>query len=140
LRRTSPAPIDGTNQSEAEAAAEFVSEPGSGSSSPNASHVEEEEEEEDQEEEEDEEEEEEEGMEEEEGEKEDDEEEEEYERRGGEGNDYDTRSEAGDSRSASSVSFTDDGESVHSGSASEASGSPASSAEPTSVLTHTSPL
>uniref|UniRef100_A0A8C2Z9F2 YTH domain-containing family protein n=1 Tax=Cyclopterus lumpus TaxID=8103 RepID=A0A8C2Z9F2_CYCLU len=71
-------------------------------------------------------EEEEEGMEEEEEEEEgekDDEEEEEYERRGGEGNDYDTRSEAGDSRSASSVSFTDDGESVHSGSASEASGS-----------------
>lgn len=70
-------------------------------------------------------EEEEEDEEEEDGEKEDeeDEEEEEYERRGGgEGNDYDTRSEAGDSRSASSVSFSDDGESVHSGSASDASG------------------
>uniref|UniRef100_A0A8C6K8W6 YTH domain-containing family protein n=1 Tax=Nothobranchius furzeri TaxID=105023 RepID=A0A8C6K8W6_NOTFU len=59
---------------------------------------------------------------EEEGEKEEEEEEEEYdERRGGEGNDYDTRSEAGDSRSASSVSFSDDGESAHTGSASEAS-------------------
>lgn len=61
--------------------------------------------------------------EEEEGEKDEEEEEEEYdERRGGEGNDYDTRSEAGDSRSASSISFSDDGDSVHSGSASEASG------------------
>uniref|UniRef100_A0A3Q0SRX9 YTH domain-containing family protein n=1 Tax=Amphilophus citrinellus TaxID=61819 RepID=A0A3Q0SRX9_AMPCI len=70
------------------------------------------------------EEEEEEDEEEEEGEKEEEEEEEEeYDRRGGEGNDYDTRSEAGDSRSASSVSFSDDGESAHSGSASEASGS-----------------
>uniref|UniRef100_A0A8D3DIF8 YTH domain-containing family protein n=1 Tax=Scophthalmus maximus TaxID=52904 RepID=A0A8D3DIF8_SCOMX len=72
-------------------------------------------------------EEEEEGMEEEEeeeGEKEEEDEEEEYERRGGgEGNDYDTRSEAGDSRSASSVSFSDDGESARSGSASEVSGS-----------------
>uniref|UniRef100_A0A8C3FZ16 YTH domain-containing family protein n=1 Tax=Cyclopterus lumpus TaxID=8103 RepID=A0A8C3FZ16_CYCLU len=126
LRRASPAPIDGSNQSEREVAAEYVSEPGSGSSSPTASHVEEEEEEEEEDhEEEEEDEEEEEGMEEEEEEEEgekDDEEEEEYERRGGEGNDYDTRSEAGDSRSASSVSFTDDGESVHSGSASEASG------------------
>uniref|UniRef100_H3D6T6 YTH domain-containing family protein n=1 Tax=Tetraodon nigroviridis TaxID=99883 RepID=H3D6T6_TETNG len=45
-----------------------------------------------------------------------------YEHRGGDGNDYDTRSEAGDSRSASSVSFSD-GESVHSGSGSEGSGS-----------------
>uniref|UniRef100_A0A3Q2TWX5 YTH domain-containing family protein n=1 Tax=Fundulus heteroclitus TaxID=8078 RepID=A0A3Q2TWX5_FUNHE len=69
----------------------------------------------------------EEGMEEEEeeGEKEEeeDEEEEDYdERHAGDGNDYDTRSEAGDSRSASSVSFSD-GESGPSGSASEASGS-----------------
>uniref|UniRef100_H3D6T5 YTH domain-containing family protein n=1 Tax=Tetraodon nigroviridis TaxID=99883 RepID=H3D6T5_TETNG len=47
-----------------------------------------------------------------------------YEHRGGDGNDYDTRSEAGDSRSASSVSFSD-GESVHSGSGSEGSGSTA---------------
>ncbi|KAF3848391.1 hypothetical protein F7725_014888 [Dissostichus mawsoni] len=109
-------------RSEGEAAPEFGSEAGSGSSSPSGSHAEEEEgggagggrgggrggmEEEEEEEEE-------------EGEKEEDEEEEEYERRG-EGNDYDTRSEAGDSRS--SGSFSDDGESVHSGSASEASGS-----------------
>ncbi|XP_068430406.1 YTH domain-containing protein 1 isoform X2 [Clinocottus analis] len=127
LRRTSPAPLPGDNQSEGEAAAEYGSEPGSGSSSPAGSHAEDEEEDEDDQEEEEEEEEDEEGMEEEEdeeeeGEKEDEEEEEDYERRG-EGNDYDTRSEAGDSRSASSVSFTDDGESVHSGSASEASGS-----------------
>uniref|UniRef100_A0A8P4G754 YTH domain-containing family protein n=1 Tax=Dicentrarchus labrax TaxID=13489 RepID=A0A8P4G754_DICLA len=127
LRRVSPSPHEEDNQSEEEAAAEYGSEPGSGSSSPAASHVEEEEEEDQEEDEE--EEEEEEGMEEEEedeeGEKEEEdeeEEEEEYERRGGEGNDYDTRSEAGDSRSASSVSFSDDGESVHSGSASEASG------------------
>ncbi|XP_042365312.1 YTH domain-containing protein 1-like [Plectropomus leopardus] len=128
LRRVSPSPHEEDNQSEEEAAAEYGSEQGSGSSSPAASHVEEEEEEDQEEEEE---EEEEEGMEEEEeeeedeeeGEKEEEEEEEEYERRGGEGNDYDTRSEAGDSRSASSVSFSDDGESVHSGSASEASGS-----------------
>uniref|UniRef100_A0A3B5KSJ7 YTH domain-containing family protein n=1 Tax=Xiphophorus couchianus TaxID=32473 RepID=A0A3B5KSJ7_9TELE len=57
--------------------------------------------------------------EEEEGEKEDeDEEEDEYDERHGDGNDYDTRSEAGDSRSASSVSFSD-GESGRSGSASE---------------------
>ncbi|XP_031177432.2 YTH domain-containing protein 1 isoform X2 [Sander lucioperca] len=124
LRRASPSPQEEDNQSEGEAA-EYGSEPGTGSSSPSASHAEEEEEEDHEEEEEEEEEgmeEEEEEEEEEEGEKE--EEEEEYERRGGaEGNDYDTRSEAGDSRSASSVSFSDDGESVHSGSASEASGS-----------------
>lgn len=123
-QRASPSPREEDNQSEEEAAAEYGSEQGSGSSSPAPSHVEEEEEEEDQEEEEEgmeEEEEEEEGEKEEE---EEEEEEEEYERRGGtEGNDYDTRSEAGDSRSASSVSFSDDGESVRSGSASEASGS-----------------
>ncbi|XP_037835340.1 YTH domain-containing protein 1 isoform X2 [Kryptolebias marmoratus] len=127
-RRASPSPRNDDNQSEEEA--EYGSEQASGSSSPAASHVEEEEEE-DQEEEEDEEEEDEEGMEEEEeveeeGEKdEEEEEEEEYDERrgGGEGNDYDTRSEAGDSRSASSVSFSDEGESVRSGSASEASGS-----------------
>uniref|UniRef100_A0A3Q3JHV8 YTH domain-containing family protein n=1 Tax=Monopterus albus TaxID=43700 RepID=A0A3Q3JHV8_MONAL len=121
-QRASPSPREEDNQSEEEAAAEYGSEQGSGSSSPAPSHVEEEEEEEDQEEEEEgmeEEEEEEEGEKEEE---EEEEEEEEYERRGGtEGNDYDTRSEAGDSRSASSVSFSDDGESVRSGSASEAS-------------------
>ncbi|KAG8010396.1 YTH domain-containing protein 1, partial [Nibea albiflora] len=129
-RRTSPSPHEEDNQSEDEAAVEYGSEAGSGSSSPAGSHVEEEEEDDQEEEEEEEEEEgmeEEEEEEEEEGEKEDEEEEEEeeeeYERRGGEGNDYDTRSEAGDSRSASSVSFSDDGESVHSGSASEASGS-----------------
>ncbi|XP_040014219.1 YTH domain-containing protein 1 isoform X2 [Xiphias gladius] len=129
-RRASPSPHEEDNQSEDEAAAEYGSEQGSGSASPTASHVEEEEEEDQEEDEEEEEEEEEEGMEEEEeeeeeeeGEKEEEEEEEEYERRGGEGNDYDTRSEAGDSRSASSVSFSDDGESAHSGSASEASGS-----------------
>ncbi|XP_027137731.1 YTH domain-containing protein 1 isoform X2 [Larimichthys crocea] len=128
-RRTSPSPHEEDNQSEDEAAAEYGSEAGSGSSSPAASHVEEEEDDDQEEEEEEEEEEgmeEEEEEEEEEGEKEEEEEEEEeeeYERRGGEGNDYDTRSEAGDSRSASSVSFSDDGESVHSGSASEASGS-----------------
>uniref|UniRef100_A0A8C6K7B6 YTH domain-containing family protein n=1 Tax=Nothobranchius furzeri TaxID=105023 RepID=A0A8C6K7B6_NOTFU len=113
-RRTTLSPHNDENQSEEEP--EYGSEQASGSSS----HVEEEEEEEDQEEDE-------EGMEEEEdeeeGEKEEEEEEEEYdERRGGEGNDYDTRSEAGDSRSASSVSFSDDGESAHTGSASEASG------------------
>uniref|UniRef100_A0A1A8KUX7 YTH domain-containing family protein n=4 Tax=Nothobranchius TaxID=28779 RepID=A0A1A8KUX7_NOTKU len=112
-RRTTLSPHNDENQSEEEP--EYGSEQASGSSS----HVEEEEEEEDQEEDE-------EGMEEEEdeeeGEKEEEEEEEEYdERRGGEGNDYDTRSEAGDSRSASSVSFSDDGESAHTGSASEAS-------------------
>ncbi|XP_068191148.1 YTH domain-containing protein 1 isoform X2 [Antennarius striatus] len=127
-RRASPPPHDEDNQSEEETGAEYGSEPGSGSSSPNASHIEEEEEEEEDEEEEEEEDEEEEGMEEEEeeeeGEKDDEEEEEEeYDRRGGDGNDYDTRSEAGDSRSASSISFSDDGESVHSGSASEASDS-----------------
>ncbi|XP_071328277.1 YTH domain-containing protein 1 isoform X2 [Trachinotus anak] len=128
-RRASPSPHEEDNRSEDETAEEYGSEQGSGSSSPAASHVEEEEEEDQEEEEE--EEEEEEGMEEEEeeeeeeeGEKEEEEEEEEdYERRGGEGNDYDTRSEAGDSRSASSVSFSDDGESARSGSASEASGS-----------------
>ncbi|XP_029371544.1 YTH domain-containing protein 1 isoform X2 [Echeneis naucrates] len=127
-RRVSPSPQE-DNQSEDEAA-EYGSEQASGSSSPAASHVEDEEDDQEEEEEEEdeegmEEEEEEEDEEEEEGEKEEeeDEEEEEYERRGGEGNDYDTRSEAGDSRSASSVSFSDDGESVHSGSASEASGS-----------------
>ncbi|MEQ2248357.1 hypothetical protein ILYODFUR_018353 [Ilyodon furcidens] len=120
-RRASPSP-HGEDQSEEEA--EYSSEPASGSSSPAASHVEEEEEEDNQEEEgeegmEEEEEEEEEG----EKEEEEEEEEEEYdERHGGDGNDYDTRSEAGDSRSASSVSFSD-GESAHSGSASEASGS-----------------
>ncbi|XP_040053323.2 YTH domain-containing protein 1 isoform X1 [Gasterosteus aculeatus] len=123
LRRTSPAPNESEHQSEGERPTEYASELGSGSSSPTASHAEEEE---DEEEDEEEEEEEEEGMEEEEdddeeeeGEKEEDEE---YERRG-EGNDYDTRSEAGDSRSASSISFTDEGESLHSGSGSEASGS-----------------
>uniref|UniRef100_A0A665TXH3 YTH domain-containing family protein n=1 Tax=Echeneis naucrates TaxID=173247 RepID=A0A665TXH3_ECHNA len=146
-RRVSPSPQE-DNQSEDEAA-EYGSEQASGSSSPAASHVEDEEDDQEEEEEEEdeegmEEEEEEEDEEEEEGEKEEeeDEEEEEYERRGGEGNDYDTRSEAGDSRSASSVSFSDDGESVHSGSASEASGNhdnnkksflPASS-DPTSKL------
>ncbi|KAM4527133.1 YTH domain-containing protein 1 isoform 2-T2 [Odontesthes bonariensis] len=129
-RRTSPPTLTRTNeenQSEEEVAGEYGSEQASGSSSPAASHGEEEEEEEDQEEEE--EEEEEEGMEEEEeeeeeeGEKEEEEEEEYDERRGGaEGNDYDTRSEAGDSRSASSVSFSD-ADSAHSGSASEGSGS-----------------
>nr|XP_040053324.1 YTH domain-containing protein 1 isoform X2 [Gasterosteus aculeatus aculeatus] len=125
LRRTSPAPNESEHQSEGERPTEYASELGSGSSSPTASHAEEEE---DEEEDEEEEEEEEEGMEEEEdddeeeeGEKEEDEDEE-YERRG-EGNDYDTRSEAGDSRSASSISFTDEGESLHSGSGSEASGS-----------------
>uniref|UniRef100_G3PS49 YTH domain-containing family protein n=1 Tax=Gasterosteus aculeatus TaxID=69293 RepID=G3PS49_GASAC len=124
LRRTSPAPNESEHQSEGERPTEYASELGSGSSSPTASHAEEEE---DEEEDEEEEEEEEEGMEEEEdddeeeeGEKEEDEDEE-YERRG-EGNDYDTRSEAGDSRSASSISFTDEGESLHSGSGSEASG------------------
>ncbi|XP_044188625.1 YTH domain-containing protein 1 isoform X1 [Thunnus albacares] len=127
-RRASPSPHEDDNQSEEEAAAEYGSEQGSGSSSPAPSHVEEEDDQEEEEEEEEEEgmEEEEEEEEEEEGEKEDEEEEEEeeeYERRGGEGNDYDTRSEAGDSRSASSVSFSDDGESARSGSASEASGS-----------------
>ncbi|KAM8828968.1 YTH domain-containing protein 1 isoform 1-T1 [Spinachia spinachia] len=123
LRRTSPAPNEGEHQSEGERPAEYASEPGSGSSSPTASHAEEEEDEEEEEEEEEEgmEEEDDEDDDEEEGEKEEDEEDE-YERRG-EGNDYDTRSEAGDSRSASSISFTDDGESLHSGSASEASGS-----------------
>ncbi|XP_039470784.1 YTH domain-containing protein 1 isoform X2 [Oreochromis aureus] len=126
-RRASPSPHEEENQSEDETGAEYGSEQASGSSSPAASHVEEEEEDDQEEEEEEEEEgmEEEEEEEEEEGEKEeeDEEEEEEYDRRGGEGNDYDTRSEAGDSRSASSVSFSDDGESAHSGSASEASGS-----------------
>ncbi|XP_056875044.1 YTH domain-containing protein 1 [Takifugu flavidus] len=129
-RRPSPSPHGEDNHSEEEdeAGAEYGSEPRSGSSSPNASHVEEEEEHEDEEEDDEDEEgmeEEEEEEEEEEGEKEDEEEEddeEEYEHRGGDGNDYDTRSEAGDSRSASSVSFSD-GESVHSGSASEGSGS-----------------
>uniref|UniRef100_A0A3P9LCK4 YTH domain-containing family protein n=1 Tax=Oryzias latipes TaxID=8090 RepID=A0A3P9LCK4_ORYLA len=117
------------NQSEDEVVGEYGSEQASGSSSPTASHAEEEEEEEQEEEdEEEEEEEEEEGMEEEEEEgvkeEEEEEEEEEYdERRGGDSNDYDTRSEAGESRSASSVSFSEEGESVHSGSASEASGS-----------------
>ncbi|XP_029371545.1 YTH domain-containing protein 1 isoform X3 [Echeneis naucrates] len=113
-RRVSPSPQE-DNQSEDEAA-EYGSEQASGSSSPAASHVEDEEDDQEEEEEEEdeegmEEEEEEEDEEEEEGEKEEeeDEEEEEYERRGGEGNDYDTRSEAGDSRSASSVSFSDDG-------------------------------
>ncbi|XP_035995734.1 YTH domain-containing protein 1 [Fundulus heteroclitus] len=126
-RRASPAPHT-EDQSEDEAEADYSSEPASGSSSPAASHEEEEEEEEDEEEEEENQEEEvEEGMEEEEeeGEKEEeeDEEEEDYdERHAGDGNDYDTRSEAGDSRSASSVSFSD-GESGPSGSASEASGS-----------------
>ncbi|GAA6233421.1 YTH domain-containing protein 1 isoform X1 [Lates japonicus] len=126
LRRASPSPHEEDNQSE-EAAAEYGSEQGAGSSSPTASHIEEEEEEDQEEdeeegmEEEDEEEEEEEGEKDEEDEEEEDEE---YERRGGgEGNDYDTRSEAGDSRSASSVSFSDDGESARSGSGSEASGS-----------------
>lgn len=126
-RRASPSPHGDDNQSDEEAEAEYSSEPASGSSSPAASHVEEEEEEE--EDEEDNQEEGEEGMEEEEeeeeeGEKEedDDDEEEDYDERHGDGNDYDTRSEAGDSRSASSVSFSD-GESARSGSASEASGS-----------------
>ncbi|XP_019967329.2 YTH domain-containing protein 1 isoform X1 [Paralichthys olivaceus] len=121
-RPPSPSPHEEDNQSEEEVAEEYGSEQGSGSSSPAGSHVEEEEDEEQEEDDE------EEGMEEEdeeeEGEKDDEEEEEEYERRGGgEGNDYDTRSEAGDSRSASSVSFSDDGESARSGSASDASGS-----------------
>ncbi|KAM6902793.1 YTH domain-containing protein 1 isoform 2-T2 [Xenentodon cancila] len=131
-RRDSPVPHDEDNQSDEDAAAEYGSDQASGSSSPAASHVEEEEEEEEQEEEEEEEEgmeeEEEEEDEEEEGEKEDDEEEEEEEeydvrRGGGDGNDYDTRSEAGDSRSATFVSFSDEGESAHSGSGSDASGS-----------------
>ncbi|XP_077478215.1 YTH domain-containing protein 1 isoform X2 [Stigmatopora argus] len=115
---------------EEDVAAEYAPERRSGSSSPgeggeDEQEVEAGEEEEGVEEEGDEEEEEEEGEEEEEegeeeeGEKEE-EDEEEYERRG-EGNDYDTRSEAGDSRSASSVTFSDDGESAHSGS--DASGS-----------------
>ncbi|XP_034457434.1 YTH domain-containing protein 1 isoform X2 [Hippoglossus hippoglossus] len=121
-RPPSPTPQGAINQSEDDVAEEYGSDQGSGSSSPAGSHVEEE----DEEQEEDEEEEgmeEEEEEEEEEGEKEE-EEEEEYERRGGgEGNDYDTRSEAGDSRSASSVSFSDDGESARSGSASDASDS-----------------
>ncbi|XP_029940409.1 YTH domain-containing protein 1 isoform X1 [Salarias fasciatus] len=128
-RRLSPSPHDVDNQSE-EDVADYGSEPASGSSSPTPSHVEEDEEEEEEEEgmeeeeeEEDEEEEEEDEEEEEEGEKEEEEEEEEYEHRVGDGNDYDTRSEAGDSRSASSISFSDDGESAHSGSASDASGS-----------------
>ncbi|XP_076019821.1 YTH domain-containing protein 1 isoform X2 [Genypterus blacodes] len=129
-RRPSPPPNVAANQSDEEAVAEYGSEHGTGSSSPAGSHVEEEEEEEQEEEEEDEEEEgmeeEEEEEEEEEGEKgeeeEEEEEEEEYDRRGGEGNDYDTRSEAGDSRSPSSISFSD-GESAHSGSGSEGSGS-----------------
>ncbi|KAM3873997.1 YTH domain-containing protein 1 [Diretmus argenteus] len=118
-RRASPAP-NHSNQSEEED--EYGSDQETGSSSEAGSHVDEEEEEEEGMEEEEEEEEE--------GEKgpdddeEEEEEEEEYERRAGgnEANDYDTRSEAGDSRSASSVSFSD-GESVRSGSASEASGS-----------------
>uniref|UniRef100_A0A3P8RLA1 YTH domain-containing family protein n=1 Tax=Amphiprion percula TaxID=161767 RepID=A0A3P8RLA1_AMPPE len=128
-RQASPSPHEEGNRSEEEVAAEYGSEPASGSSSPAASHVEDEDEDDQEDEEEDEDEEgmeeedEEEEEEEEEGEKEEDEEEDEYERRGGEGNDYDTRSEAGDSRSASSVSFSDDGESARSGSASEGSGS-----------------
>ncbi|XP_060931621.1 YTH domain-containing protein 1 [Limanda limanda] len=121
-RPPSPTPHVVITQSEEDVVEEYGSEQGSGSSSPAGSHVEEEEDEEQEEDEE------EEGMEEEEdeeeGEKEEEEEEEEYERRGGgEGNDYDTRSEAGDSRSASSVSFSDDGESARSGSASDASDS-----------------
>lgn len=128
-RQASPSPQQDENQSEDDAGIEYGSDQGSGTSSPAASHAEEEEEQDDDEEDV-EEEEEEEGMEEEdeeeeeEGEKEDEEDDEEdYEHRGGgEGNDYDTRSEAGDSRSASSVSFSDDGESVHSGSGSDASG------------------
>ncbi|XP_034048639.1 YTH domain-containing protein 1 isoform X3 [Thalassophryne amazonica] len=124
-RRQSLSPNGEGNQSEDDTGADYISERASGSSSPAASRVDEEEDEE-QEEDEEEEEEEEEGMEEEdeeeEGEKEE-EDEEEYERRGsGEGNDYDTRSEAGDSRSASSVSFSDNGDSAHTGSASEGSG------------------
>ncbi|XP_056146855.1 YTH domain-containing protein 1 isoform X2 [Lampris incognitus] len=150
-RRPSPAPKD-THQSEDEEVeeeeevadeedVEFGTENDSGSSSAGASHVDEEEEDQDDDEEAQEEEEEEE-MEEEEGEKGDEEEEEEEEEEGEEeeeeeedygrgstnegGADYDTRSEAGDSRSAgggasSSGSFSD-GDSVHSGSAS-ASGS-----------------
>uniref|UniRef100_A0A3P9PTR5 YTH domain-containing family protein n=1 Tax=Poecilia reticulata TaxID=8081 RepID=A0A3P9PTR5_POERE len=122
-RRVSPSPHGEDNQSEEEA--EYSSEPASGSSSPAGSHGDDEEEEEDEDNQEEEGEEgmEEEEEEEEEGEKEDDDEEEdEYDERHGDGNDYDTRSEAGDSRSASSVSFSD-GESGRSGSASEASGS-----------------
>ncbi|CAB1415857.1 unnamed protein product [Pleuronectes platessa] len=120
-RPPSPTPHVVINQSEEDVVEEYGSEQGSGSSSPAGSQVEEEEDEEQEEDEE------EEGMDEEEdeeeGEKEEEEEEEEeYERRG-EGNDYDTRSEAGDSRSASSVSFSDDGESARSGSASDASDS-----------------
>uniref|UniRef100_A0A3P9PTN4 YTH domain-containing family protein n=1 Tax=Poecilia reticulata TaxID=8081 RepID=A0A3P9PTN4_POERE len=121
-RRESPSPHGEDNQSEEEA--EYSSEPASGSSSPAGSHGDDEEEEEDEDNQEEEGEEgmEEEEEEEEEGEKEDDDEEEdEYDERHGDGNDYDTRSEAGDSRSASSVSFSD-GESGRSGSASEASG------------------
>ncbi|XP_075885124.1 YTH domain-containing protein 1 [Nelusetta ayraudi] len=128
-RQPSPSPRQDENQSEDDAGIEYGSEQGSGTSSPAASHAEEEEEQDDDEEEgeDDVEDEDEEGMEEEdeeeeEGEKEDEEDEEDYEHRGGEANDYDTRSEAGDSRSASSVSFSDDGESVHSGSGSDASG------------------
>ncbi|XP_038127912.1 YTH domain-containing protein 1 [Cyprinodon tularosa] len=126
-RHASPSP-HGEDQSEEEEEAEYSSEPASGSSSPAGSHVEEEEDEDNQEEEgeegmeEEEEEDEEEEGEKEEEEEDDEEEEEEYdERHGGDGNDYDTRSEAGDSRS-SSVSFSD-GESARSGSASEGSGS-----------------
>lgn len=95
-----PVPHHDDNQSDEEYASE------AGSSSPNG--AEEEEADEEDEEEEEEEDEEEEGMEEEEeeeeGEKEEDDEDEEYERR--EAN-YDTRSEAGDSQSNSSVSFTE---------------------------------
>ncbi|XP_029025192.1 YTH domain-containing protein 1 isoform X2 [Betta splendens] len=126
-RRTSPSPHEEDNPSEEEEeeVVEYGSERGSGSSSPAASHVEDDDEE-DQEEEEEEGMEEEEEEEEEEGEKEDDEDDEEevdYERRGvGEGNEYDTRSEAGDSRSSASISFSDV-ESVHSGSGSDASDS-----------------
>lgn len=126
-RQSSPSHHREDNQSDGDAAPEYVSEQLSGSSSPAASRDDDEQEEEEvEEEEEGEEDEEDEGEEEEEdeeeGEKEDEgEEEEEYERRV-EGNDYDTRSEAGDSRSASSVSFSDDGESAHSASGSDVSG------------------
>ncbi|XP_051906606.1 YTH domain-containing protein 1 [Hippocampus zosterae] len=130
-RQSSPSHHREDNQSDEDAAPEYVSEQLSGSSSPAASRDDDQQEEEEEEEEEGEEEEEDEGEEEEEeeedeeeGEKEDEgeEEEEEYEHRV-EGNDYDTRSEAGDSRSASSVSFSDEGESAHSASGSDVSGS-----------------
>ncbi|XP_028318359.1 YTH domain-containing protein 1 [Gouania willdenowi] len=109
--RPSPSPQEEENQSEEEGA-EYGSEIASGSSSASGEEEEDEEGMEDEEEEDDDDDDE--------GEKEENEEEEEFEQRV-EGNDYDTRSEAGDSRS--SISFSDDGQSGRSGSASEASGS-----------------